>query len=299
MFAKPEEMIIHRPHHYGGLGLHSVKYKALAGFITTFLQTAMNSTFQQNLLHNLLFRKHVLGEDVPEAPDPPPPYLSPEIFSIIRTVKEASSLNIVKMTEKDWTRLLTEDYVTMYGSGEDRNLIPCRAEVASPTTDWSLSWASCRQSGIQPDLSSFLWLMLNNLLCTQAKLHRMGSTNTPTCKIQGCSEDGTLSHELISCSGNDGVGIRLIRQLQHHVPGLSVEAALRLEHGDLDAETSLQVSLLTAIILHHIWKERETGTKIRGYKVRAELEQYITLLRTTRMSSTANKLVDMNSQMFQ
>ena len=94
--------------------------------------------------------------------------------------------------------------------------------------------------------------------------------------IQGYSEDGTFSHELISCSGNDGVGIRLIRQLQHHVPGLSVEAALSLEHGDLDAETSLQVSLLTAINLHHIWKEQETGTKIRGYKVRAELEQYIT-----------------------
>jgi hypothetical protein len=27
MFAKPEEMVIHRPHDYGGLGLHSVKYK--------------------------------------------------------------------------------------------------------------------------------------------------------------------------------------------------------------------------------------------------------------------------------
>ena len=27
MFAKPEEFILHRPHHYGGLGLHSVKYK--------------------------------------------------------------------------------------------------------------------------------------------------------------------------------------------------------------------------------------------------------------------------------
>jgi hypothetical protein len=161
MFAKPEEMVIHRPHDYGGLGLHSVKYKALAGFITTFLQTAANPSFQPNLLHNLLYRKHVLGEDVPEAPNPPPPYLTPELFSTIRAVKEASGLNIVKMTEKDWTRHLTEDYVTMAGSEvEERSFLPCRAEIASPSTDWSLSWITCRQPGIPPDLASFLWRML-------------------------------------------------------------------------------------------------------------------------------------------
>ena len=75
MFAKPEEKVIHRPHHYGGLGMHSVKYKALAGFITTFLQTAANPSFRQNLLHSQLFRKHVLGEDVPGAPAVSLPYL--------------------------------------------------------------------------------------------------------------------------------------------------------------------------------------------------------------------------------
>ena len=56
MFEKPAETVLHRPHH-GGLGLHSPKYKALAGFITTFLQTATNPTYRSNLLHNLLYRK--------------------------------------------------------------------------------------------------------------------------------------------------------------------------------------------------------------------------------------------------
>ena len=126
MFAKPEEMVIHRPLHHGGLGLHSIKYKALAGFITTFLQTAANPSFQPNLLHNLLFRKHVLCEDVPEAPSPPPPYLTIELFNIMRTVNESSSLKIVKMTEKDWTRLLTENVITM----QETEL---GAELASPS----------------------------------------------------------------------------------------------------------------------------------------------------------------------
>ena len=46
MLIKPEEMLLHRPPGYGGLGLHSVKQKALAGFISTFIQTAANPSYQ-------------------------------------------------------------------------------------------------------------------------------------------------------------------------------------------------------------------------------------------------------------
>ena len=42
MFAKPEEMVLHRPPSDGGLELQCVKYKALAGSISTFIQTAAN-----------------------------------------------------------------------------------------------------------------------------------------------------------------------------------------------------------------------------------------------------------------
>ena len=301
MFAKPEEMVLHRPHHQGGIGLHSVRYKALAGFITTFLQTAINPAFIPNLLHNLLYRKHVLGEVVPEAPNPPPPYLSPDFFSIIRNVKETSPLNIITMSEKDWSRLLIEDFVTMVPVSDTglRQLTPCRVEVASPSTDWSMCWLACRQPGIPPDLASFLWIMMHELLCTQTKLHRMGSTQSSNCKMQGCNEDGTLQHELLKCSQNDGVGNKLIDCLQQHIPGLQPEAILRLDHGDIAEDLSLPVTLLTAITLRHIWRERGNGTQIRAYKVRADLEQYITLLRTTRLANTSTKLADMIGLMFQ
>ena len=300
-FAKPEEMVLHRPHNYGGLGLHSVKFKAMAGFITTFLQTAANPKFQPNLLHNLLYRKHVLGEDVPHAPDPPPPYLSIEFFTVIRKVMEDTPLNIVNMAEKDWTRLLTEDYITMLDMSDSGQQLftPCRVEIASPATDWSRCWSACRQAGVPPDLASFLWLMMHDLLSTQSKLHRMGSTQSSICKMPGCTQDGTLQHELIFCSKNDGVGARLVSCLQHHVPGLHAEDVVRLDHGDNAEDLSLPLTLLTAITLNHIWRERDNGTTIRDYKVRAELEQYITLLRTTRWVTTTNMLCDMIRLMFQ
>ena len=37
MFEKPAETVLYRPLHFGGLGLQSPKYKALAGIISTFL----------------------------------------------------------------------------------------------------------------------------------------------------------------------------------------------------------------------------------------------------------------------
>ena len=160
MFAKAEEMVLHCPLTYGGLCLHSVKYKALAGFISTFLHTAANPAYISNLLHTLLYRKYVLEEDdVPGVPSQLPPYFSPDLFSIIRKVKSESSLNVTKMSEGDWTRYLTEEFITMEADNENIGRIyrPSRAELASPTTDWELSWLLSRQHGMPPDLSSFLW----------------------------------------------------------------------------------------------------------------------------------------------
>ena len=143
MFIKPEEMVLHRPPSYGGLGLHSVKYKALAGLISTFLQTAANPAYKSNLLHNLLYRKYVLDEeDVPGVPSQLPPYFSTDLFNIIKKVKNESPLSIINMSEGDWTRYLTEDFVTMEannGNG-NRGFHPSRAELASPSHDWEHSW---------------------------------------------------------------------------------------------------------------------------------------------------------------
>ena len=112
-------------------------------------------------------------------------------------------------------------------------------------------------------------------------------------------EDGTLQHELIHCSGNDSVGIKLIHCLQHHLPDLGPADVLRLEHGDTEGDTSLPVTLITAITLNYLWKERQAGISIRSYRVRAEIEQYIALLRTSRLNITAAKLAEMANWMFE
>ena len=73
----------------------------MAGFITTFLQTAANPSFHQNLLHNLLYRKYVLHEEVPEAPTPPPPYFSALYQLHPGHDQEHIQLNCLKFSNKD------------------------------------------------------------------------------------------------------------------------------------------------------------------------------------------------------
>ena len=47
MFEKPSEAVMVRPASYGGLGVFSIKFKALASLIRSFLETAANPQFRR------------------------------------------------------------------------------------------------------------------------------------------------------------------------------------------------------------------------------------------------------------
>ena len=138
---KPEEMICYRPTSYGGLGLHHVKYKALAMLIHSFLETAANPKYLHNLYHTSLYRYHVLMHR--DLPDPGhPPYYNEQFFSIIRSVHQKAPLNITTMSSTQWYTILLEDNITMelVEGTETRQYRPSRAELASPGTDWERTW---------------------------------------------------------------------------------------------------------------------------------------------------------------
>ena len=204
------------------------------------------------------------------------------------------------MTEKDWSRTLTEDEVTMKTNPETglKAFRPCKAELNSISTDWDLSWALCRQQGMAPDLSSFLWKMLLDLLCTQQRLHRIGASPSDLCKL--CTtETGTLEHELINCSHNGNTGLSLVTCLQTHIPTITAQILLHLELVHLDTSMQLPMTILVAVTLGCIWKMRSTNSRVCAYQVRSQLEQAVNMLRTTRLSDAAETLKTLQDQMFQ
>ena len=203
------------------------------------------------------------------------------------------------MSEKDWSRILTEDQVTMEMNFETgtKEFRPCRAELASPATDWDFTWTLCRQQGLSPKMSSFFWKMLLDLLCTQERLHRVGASPSPLCKL--CKQEtGSLQHELIECTFNDNAGRLLLNCLQTTIPNLSAETLLRLEFANLENDMQLPTTMLVAATLGCIWKERNINSRVCIYQVRSQLEQSVNLLRTTRLTPAAETWNTFLNQMF-
>ena len=126
----------------------------------------------------------------------------------------------------------------------------------------------------------------------------LSSTCSPLCKV--CkTENGSLAHELITCSYNCSIGIKLLSTLQTYSPSLTTDSLLHLDLADISTDQQLPVTLLVASTLSSIWKERTTHSRVCRYKVRSELEQTINLLRTTRLATVAVSLNSMLEQMFQ
>ena len=283
MLFKPEEMIMVRPALYGGLGVHDVKHKALAGLIRSFLETACNSDFRHSIFHEILYRYHVLDDKSIENPGFPPFY-SASFFETIKKVYIKSPLKLAKMTEAQWYHLLLEENVTKEVNEEQGySLKPCRAELTSMENDWETSWRRMRLKGLGSELVSFLFKLLHQLLVTQERLFRINQAATSLCKAAGCPGDMNedLEHALMQCPGNNGIGLICMDAVKRHIPDLTIENALLL---NFETEKSMELPIVWffAVTWKNIWDARCNGKKPELYKIRSDMEARVALLRTTR-----------------
>ena len=136
MLEKPEELVLYRSRKLGGLNLINIKYRAMAEQIKSFLDTATNPKFRNNLYHHALFNWHV--EEIRSIPNPGrPAYYSEEFFSIIRNIKSQGLLRISTLGIGNWYQVLMETYVT---AETDENGFKfekrCKIELENPDNDW-------------------------------------------------------------------------------------------------------------------------------------------------------------------
>ena len=282
LLEKPSEMVMCRPASYGGLGVFSVRYKAKALLIRTFLETAVIPKFRHSLLHSLMFRYHVLGDTSVSNPGFLP-YYPPSFFQTMRKIHDSTSNNVTTMSIKQWVKVLTEDKL-------------CRVETLSPHSDWTKIWSLCRLRGLGSELASFNFKLLHQLLVTRVRQQRMNPTASPQCTLcQNSQED--LPHALIHCSFNNEVGVKLLETIKNYTPDISEKALLRLEFGDLQQDQEFEIVFFTSFILKTIWESRMNKSKPSLYETRATLEAKCSILKKTRVHNQSPDLDAMMSNL--
>ena len=285
--------MLYRGTDVGGLGLLCVKMRSLALLVRTFLETSINPKFRHSLFHEVLFRFHVLGET--NLPDPGfTPYYDKDFFDLISHYKQNSTLNIATMSTKEWYTVLVEDRVTMSPATENSpaSLLPISIETLHPNTEWSAIWNILRMKGLGSDLVSFQFKMVHRLLPTRQRVARLGLDDGQAGLCLHCrGEVEDLTHCFFDCPRNMVVGLGLLGCVQQLCPGLSADAAVLLDLGASLSETESLATLCILITgLKYIWEVRLDKKVVHMYKMRAEIEVKVSILRKTRYSAAAIKI---------
>ena len=187
---------------------------------------------------------------------------------MIRRMKEESLLNVTTMTICQWTQLLVEDNLTMF-TLEDHSMeyIPCKAELASPSTDWQLTWHLVRLKGLGPVHTSFMWKLLHLLLPIKERIYRIDPNTSPICTLCNQNKIEDLLHTLHTCSYNNGAGQALVKVLTDYMPTINMEKITRLEFNDLAEDMEFSTVWFTTVFLLAIWERQISGSKVRSYKI--------------------------------
>ena len=283
LLAKPSENVMWRSWTHGGLNAIHIKHKAMATLIRTFMETAAIPKFRKNLLHNVMYRVHILEDD--SLPDPGYlPYYSEEFFKTIRDIKNNYSRDITEMSIGQWYQALImadKDLIDEENTvfDDDLKFKICRAEISSTTSNWTTIWRRIRMKGLSNDLISFNLKLLHKLLVPKQELFRMGRTSSPRCSL--CQEEieEDLIHALIDCDFNDGIGELVLRTVRRFNPHLIKEALIRLDFGDTTDDQELPLVTYISTVLQYLWEKRYKIMKPNIYDIRCSLEAKCRLLR--------------------
>ena len=105
------------------------------------------------------------------------------LHSLLWYVKDKTPLNPVYMTVKEWYLLLLEQNVTKRDVDQEgrMELTPCRVEEKFPEVCWAESYRISRLTGLSPEIKSFLFKLIHELLPSKERIHHLSQTSSPLC----------------------------------------------------------------------------------------------------------------------
>ena len=95
--------------------------------------------------------------------------------------------------------------------------------------------------GLPNDLVSFNIKLRHNLLVPKKELHRIGRAPSLRCNLYIEEEEDDITHSLIKCDFNEGIGELAIRMVRRFNENVDKEALLRLDFGDIMEDQELLI----------------------------------------------------------
>ena len=286
MLEKPEELALYRQSEDGGLGLYNIQQRALACQINSFLETSCNPKFRKNQYHEALLNHHVLDDSTGRLDITP--YYKGNFFPTIKRIND-SQADISNITVKAIYKFLLLE-ITMQES-EVTVYKPFKVEINSPNIQWDRTWKLSRQQMLGPNLTSFLFKLLHQILPTAERVSRILPNKSPLCSRCRVEDPvvETLCHSMFECPDNQGAGEVLLQGLRRFIPDLSPLDILQLNF-DLDEELNFPIVWCTATFLSSLWLLRSDKKKVELFKIRADMESKVRLLRESRLLKTSEIL---------
>ena len=221
-----------------------------------------------------------------------PPFYSKEFFSIIKEAHEDRTLDIVKMSSKDWYNLILERNISMeIDSGGIRIPKLSRAESLHRDVDWKRTWEMVNIRGMNAERTTFLLKCLYDIVPTKSRLHRLNLTNSPVCDLceHGIIKD--LPHALLGCGYNGfandwiiAVLIDLDSSLAEAELSSSNIVRLNLE---IEDDKKFPVVWFLSLVLDLVLQARQTRKPVSITKIKAMIGAQVSTMMKTNLKESA------------
>ena len=290
LLFKPEELLLFRHASQGGLGLISVKLKAQAHFLRTFLDLAANPSYLNSMYLNAIYRSKVLGEEI--ACPPLPPYYQNSMFALIREAIH-SGHQVSTMRTKQWYLFLHKrEFSSSPDDDQPCAPLPCKIQILEPNILWDRVWWRIRHPSLHSEVQSFGWMLVHRLLPVEEKIHNKIGNIDASCRYF-CPGNilASLEHCLFECCLTEDIGSWVFTLVKASDPTACANSILSLDfHGP---EHLLWIVLNS---LHFSWKNRRLGKLATMQDLLFTLKYDLEILATTSFTTMAAEVLSLLAQ---
>ena len=187
------------------------------------------------------------------------------------------------MTVQQWYRYLLENNVTMEKVDDEGRMKAklCKVEEREPGINWQLSFQLARLKGLSPQIKSFNFKLLHQILPCKERLSQILPSTSPSCSLCNAQQPESIIHAFFDCNRNSEAAEFLLHLTRIYDSSITPEKVTKLQITS-EALYELPTLLVLCSGLELIWRNRLDKKSTRLYDIRAELECLVMALRKSR-----------------